>query len=67
MPQPGISDWCVFNALCCCNPAAGEPGVGKTLLVERVMSSLQQRFNTDAANPTVGVVRLNGYVHGDDR
>jgi hypothetical protein len=41
--------------------------VGKTLLVESVMSSLQQRFNTDASNPTVGVVRLNGYVHGDDR
>jgi hypothetical protein len=41
----------------------GEPGVGKTLAIERAIAAVKATYNTDAASPTVGVVRLSGLLH----
>ncbi|KIZ04334.1 Origin recognition complex subunit 4 [Monoraphidium neglectum] len=45
----------------------GEPGSGKTLLLERVLGGLCREHNSSPANPTLGVVRLHGALHGDER
>jgi len=36
-------------------------------VIERVLAELQRRQNTDPANPTLGVVRLAGLLHTDER
>ncbi|KAI8464391.1 MAG: hypothetical protein J3K34DRAFT_440678 [Monoraphidium minutum] len=45
----------------------GEPGSGKTLLLERVLGALCREHNTSPSNPALGVVRLHGALHGDER
>ena len=36
-------------------------------MVERAIGEVCRRHNTDPANPVVGVVRLSGVLHGDER
>ena len=36
-------------------------------VLERSIAELQQKLNTNPDNPQVGVVRLSGLVHTDDR
>eukprot|EP00775_Hariotina_reticulata_P002948 gene2948-3233_t len=45
----------------------GEPGVGKTLVLERVLRSAHVLHNPDPANPTLGAVRLSGVLHSEER
>eukprot|EP00887_Chlorella_sp_A99_P002462 scaffold10.g2462.t1 len=47
----------------------GDHGSGKSLVVERALSTVCARYNAGrtAADPRVGVVRLVGWAHGDDR
>eukprot|EP00891_Asterochloris_glomerata_P008225 jgi/Astpho2/8225/fgenesh1_pg.00122_%23_9_t len=44
----------------------GQRGVGKTLVMERVLSDLQARHNSEPSDPKVGVVRLTGLAHTED-
>jgi hypothetical protein len=41
------------------------PGVSQ--VVERVMRDLQHKYNVDSRSPVVGIVRLTGLMHADDR
>lgn len=36
-------------------------------VLDRTVAELQQRVNTNPDNPQMGVVRLSGLVHADDR
>ncbi|KAK9808720.1 hypothetical protein WJX72_002488 [[Myrmecia] bisecta] len=45
----------------------GPRGTGKTLVIQRALSDLHKRFNTDPASPQVGFVRLTGLAHTEDR
>lgn len=45
----------------------GSHGAGKTLAVERAMGIVSQKYNRDASDPLVGVVRLLGWAHSDER
>jgi len=47
----------------------GDAGGGKTLAVERAVAAVCARHNAGlpADNPAVGVVRLSGALHGDER
>lgn len=45
----------------------GPHGCGKTLVIERAVAELQRQCNSDPTNPTVGVVRLSGLLHTEER
>ncbi|KAK9830634.1 hypothetical protein WJX81_007243 [Elliptochloris bilobata] len=45
----------------------GPRGVGKTLVVERVLTQLAAEVNRDPGCPVLGVVRVNGGVHAEER
>ncbi|KAK9813918.1 hypothetical protein WJX73_004724 [Symbiochloris irregularis] len=45
----------------------GPPGTGKSMVLERVVWEVQQRLNPNPDNPQVGVVRLSGLIHSEDR
>jgi len=45
----------------------GGRGSGKTLCMERAIAKVCQEYNTDPADSLVGVVRLVGWLHGDER
>lgn len=45
----------------------GPRGSGKTLAVERALSTLEDRYNKQRADPLVGVIRLVGWAHADER
>jgi origin recognition complex subunit 4 len=36
-------------------------------LVGRAVQELVQKYNTNAASPTVGIVQLNGLIHSEER
>ena len=45
----------------------GNRGAGKTLAVERSLSTIHSRWNTDPSDPLVGIVRLYGWEHSPER
>lgn len=45
----------------------GGRGAGKTLAVERALTAITTQWNTDSADPLVGIVRLVGWAHADER
>ncbi|KAF6256569.1 origin recognition complex subunit 4 C-terminus-domain-containing protein [Scenedesmus sp. NREL 46B-D3] len=45
----------------------GEPGIGKTMVLERVLRSSMAQHNIEQDNPTLGAVRLSGVLHCDER
>jgi len=45
----------------------GGRGAGKTLAVERALTSITTQWNTDPVDPLVGIVRLVGWAHADER
>jgi len=45
----------------------GGHGAGKTLAVERALTAITTQWNTDTADPLVGIVRLVGWAHADER
>jgi origin recognition complex subunit 4 len=45
----------------------GGRGAGKTLAVERALTTISTQWNTDPADPLVGIVRLVGWAHADER
>ncbi|GMH40715.1 hypothetical protein BSKO_08619 [Bryopsis sp. KO-2023] len=45
----------------------GERGCGKTLAVERAVEHVTSKHNSMTDSPMVGVVRLNGIFHSNDR
>ncbi|PRW39188.1 Origin recognition complex subunit 4 [Chlorella sorokiniana] len=45
----------------------GPRGSGKTLVAERALADLAAEFNKDPKDPVVGVIRLSGQVHADER
>ena len=36
-------------------------------VVGRAVQELVQKYNTNAASPTVGIVQLNGLIHSEER
>ena len=36
-------------------------------VVARAVQELVQKYNTNAASPTVGIVHLNGLIHSEER
>lgn len=45
----------------------GGRGSGKSLCIERSVAEVCGRYNTDSTDPHVGVVRLTGSLHADER
>jgi origin recognition complex subunit 4 len=45
----------------------GGRGAGKTLAVERALTAITAQWNTDASDPLVGIVRLVGWAHAEER
>uniref|UniRef100_A0A383VEZ4 Origin recognition complex subunit 4 n=1 Tax=Tetradesmus obliquus TaxID=3088 RepID=A0A383VEZ4_TETOB len=45
----------------------GEPGIGKTMVLQRVLRSSMAQHNTEPGNPTLGAVQLSGVLHCDER
>ncbi|KAI3431512.1 hypothetical protein D9Q98_004562 [Chlorella vulgaris] len=45
----------------------GPRGSGKTLMTERALAQLEARWNTTPRDPAVGVIRLTGLAHADER
>lgn len=45
----------------------GERGGGKTLAIERALDQISSQWNTDPEDPLVGIVRLYGWAHHEER
>ena len=45
----------------------GPPGCGKSVLVQQVVRRARAEYNKEGDTPTVGVVRLSGILHADDK
>eukprot|EP00884_Botryococcus_braunii_P011000 jgi/Botrbrau1/19901/Bobra.0059s0022.1 len=56
--KPGASTSCLL---------IGARGLGKTLVAERVLSEIHAKFNGTQGPPVVGMVRLSGLLHAEER
>ena len=45
----------------------GAPGSGKTKAVSRICNQAQEKWNTSPDDPRVGIVKLSGWAHSDER